>query len=101
MPFAQAFYKVEFWNNAGRSEIIALFDDNARVCICIKNTQTAKIYNRDGGNVKLFSTSDCTGNYVTLGIVDYQYNAQWVNSFSMGKAGIPSTGPKSCPNYFP
>ncbi|KAK5797251.1 hypothetical protein F5H01DRAFT_358962 [Linnemannia elongata] len=99
MSFAQAFYKVEFWNYKGTSAILAHFDGK-RECFCVKNTQTARIYNRDGGDVKLFSTSDCTGNFVRLDITETQKNTEWVNSFSMGKANIASIGPKSCPDYF-
>ncbi|KAG0217303.1 hypothetical protein BGX33_010949 [Mortierella sp. NVP41] len=71
-----------------------------RACYCLKNTQTAKIYNRDGGDVKLFSTTDCTGNFSKLSEGKTQSNAQWVNSMSFGASGIPSRDPASCPNYF-
>ncbi|KAF9318242.1 hypothetical protein BG003_011636 [Podila horticola] len=54
-----------------------------------------------GGDIKLFSTSDCTGNYQTLGSNSEAKNTQWVNSFSYGKSGIPSRGPDGyCPDYY-
>ncbi|KAK5797252.1 hypothetical protein F5H01DRAFT_123894 [Linnemannia elongata] len=98
IPFAQA-YEINVWNDAGKK--ISLFEDPGfRTCICLKNTQSAKIYNKDGGDVKLFSTSDCTGNFSPLVVGKTQSNAQWVNSLSIGKSGIPSSGPLTCPNYF-
>jgi hypothetical protein len=73
--------------------------DGERYCICLSKTQTARIDGVYGVNVKLFSTSDCTGNYANgKTITD---NAQWVNSVSFGASGIPSTwdGGKSCSWY--
>jgi hypothetical protein len=99
MPFVQAYYEINVWNNAGKR--ISLYEDPGyRTCICLKNTQSAKILNKDGGDVKLFSTTDCTGNFSQLGLGKTQNNAQWVNSLSLGKSGIPSSGPLTCPNYF-
>ncbi|KAG0371093.1 hypothetical protein BGX24_001838 [Mortierella sp. AD032] len=97
--FAADLYYVAIWNNAGRSDEIAVLKTQRR-CVCLKNTQTARILNYLGGDVKLFSKSDCTGNYATLAEDDSQYNAQWVNSVSFGKSGIPSYGPDGCPNRF-
>ncbi|KAF9318244.1 hypothetical protein BG000_000196 [Podila horticola] len=76
------------------------YNDNARTCFCVTNTQTISIFASGIGNVKLFSTADCTGNYATLGNGKTQENAQWVNSISVGKAGISSSGPNGCPNYY-
>ncbi|KAF9912379.1 hypothetical protein EC991_011071 [Linnemannia zychae] len=56
------------------------------------------IMNFSGSDVKLFSTTDCTGNYAT--VKDDVYNAQWVNSISYGKSGIPSEGPNGCANLW-
>ncbi|KAF9178346.1 hypothetical protein BGZ51_004753 [Haplosporangium sp. Z 767] len=67
-----------------------------RVCICLKTSQTAKLKNTNGGDMKLFSTTDCTGNYVQLAKGKTQNNAQWVNSASVGQSGIPSAGPFNC-----
>ncbi|KAF9921396.1 hypothetical protein FBU30_008616 [Linnemannia zychae] len=92
-------YEINVFNNAGTR--ISLFEDPGfRTCICLRNTQSNKIYNKDGGDVKLFSTDDCTGNYSQLGAGKTQINAQWVNSLSLGKSGIPSSSPATCPNYF-
>ncbi|KAF9898063.1 hypothetical protein BX616_004539 [Lobosporangium transversale] len=96
---AQGDYHVDVTNNAGRT--ITFYDYTGfRVCKCLKNTQTAKIYNRDGGDVKLFSSTDCTGSYTPLAQGKTQYSAQWVYSMSFGKSGISSRDPTSCPNYF-
>ncbi|KAF9105259.1 hypothetical protein BGX27_009709 [Mortierella sp. AM989] len=96
---AQGQYHVDVTNSASRT--ITFYEyAGYRACYCLKNTQTAKIYNRDGGDVKLFSTNDCTGSYSNLGTGKTQSNAEWVNSMSLGKSGIPSRDPSSCPNYF-
>ncbi|KAG0009308.1 hypothetical protein BGZ82_004104, partial [Podila clonocystis] len=60
-----------------------------RICFCLSKTQTAIINGQLGGDVKLFSTSDCTGNYANGGKITN--NAQWVNSVSFGKSGISSS----------
>ncbi|KAG0309747.1 hypothetical protein BGZ97_012984 [Linnemannia gamsii] len=91
--------KADLINNSGKTYQLQVDTDN-RSCICLKNTQTAKILNRDAADMKLFSTSDCTGNFSQLGKGKTQINAQWVNSVSMGKSGVPSIGPYGCPNYF-
>lgn len=67
-----------------------------RVCICLETSQTAKLTNTNGGDMKLFSTSDCTGNFVQLAKGKTQSNAQWVNSASVGQSGISSAGPFNC-----
>ncbi|KAG0046176.1 hypothetical protein BGZ83_008634 [Gryganskiella cystojenkinii] len=40
--------------------------NNARCYFCFSKTQTAKILNQDGADVKLFSTKDCNGIFVQL-----------------------------------
>ncbi|KAG0234615.1 hypothetical protein BGW42_006366 [Actinomortierella wolfii] len=67
-----------------------------RLCICLKNSQTAKITNIDAGVMKLFSTTDCTGNFAVLKKGSTRSNAQWVMSASVGVDGIPSAGPYDC-----
>ncbi|KAG9063434.1 hypothetical protein KI688_004317 [Linnemannia hyalina] len=91
--------RADIINNSGKTHQLLVDKDN-RSCLCLKNTQTAKIINRDGADMKLFSTSDCTGNYSQLGKGKTQNNAQWINSVSMGRSGVPSIGPYGCPNYF-
>ncbi|KAF9154351.1 hypothetical protein BG015_001194 [Linnemannia schmuckeri] len=91
--------RADVFNNSGKKYTLSVDKDN-RSCICLKNTQTAKIFNRDAADMKLFSTSDCTGNYSQLERGATRNNAQWVNSVSMGKSGVPSIGPYECPNYF-
>ncbi|KAG9319175.1 hypothetical protein KVV02_007295 [Mortierella alpina] len=91
---------VDLINNRARDTNLSSINQDNHWCICLKNTQTDKIYNRNAKDVKLFSSTDCTGNYSPLVIGKTQNNAQWVNSASIGKSGIPSVPPKSCPNYF-
>ncbi|KAF9896597.1 hypothetical protein BX616_007141 [Lobosporangium transversale] len=96
---AQGDYHVDITNSAGWTRTFYEYS-GYRACYCLINTQTAKIYNRDVGDVKLFSSTDCTGSYTPLAKGKTQYNAQWVDSMSFGKSGIPSRDPTSCPNYF-
>ncbi|KAG0012819.1 hypothetical protein BGZ81_001358, partial [Podila clonocystis] len=71
-----------------------------RVCYRLSQTLTPTINGDIAGDVKLFSTSDCTGNYAN-GSGKTTNNAQWVNSVSFGKSGIPSnwSGGKSSKRY--
>ncbi|KAG0049017.1 hypothetical protein BGZ83_006134 [Gryganskiella cystojenkinii] len=93
-------YEVVVKNNQGWASTFPVASGD-RWCFCVKNTQTASIKGNGGGDIKLFSKDDCTGNFVQLGSNSQQNNAQWVNSFSMGASGIPSGGPNGiCPNWF-
>ncbi|KAG0023148.1 hypothetical protein BGZ81_008246 [Podila clonocystis] len=94
-------YEVVVKNNAGWTQTFPAHADE-RWCYCMKNTQTNSIKNTNGGDVKLFSTTDCTGNYSQLKPSSQMNNAQWVNSFSMGASGIPSeiANHGSCLNWF-
>ncbi|KAF9084349.1 hypothetical protein BGX27_003829 [Mortierella sp. AM989] len=71
-----------------------------RFCYCLSKTQTATIDGRYGGNVKLFSKSDCTGNFVD-GSNKITKNAQWINSVSFGVSGMESEfgGGEQCNQY--
>ncbi|KAG0071450.1 hypothetical protein BGZ89_010576, partial [Linnemannia elongata] len=72
-----------------------------RICYCVKNTRTNVFETWPDVNVRLFSTSDCTGNFQAMGEgYDTVGNAQWVNSVSVGEAGISSSGPDGCPKYY-
>ncbi|KAF9934525.1 hypothetical protein FBU30_001666 [Linnemannia zychae] len=87
---AFAAFAVTVYNNDGSYGAILDAQDGQRICYCVSATQTAKIIGTSGGDVKLFSKSDCSGNYANgSGITTY--NAQWVNSISVGESGIPST----------
>ncbi|KAF9292167.1 hypothetical protein BKA57DRAFT_497363 [Linnemannia elongata] len=85
-------------NNAGRSVEVPVA--GKRHCVCLETSQTSKIKNTNGGVMKLFSTSDCTGNYAVLSKGATRSNAQWVNSASVGQDGIPSSGPNDCSPIF-
>ena len=85
-------------NNKSKSQVFGAID--TRFCACVKNTQTGFIKGVNGGDIKLFSSNDCTGNFQTLESNGEAKNAQWVNSFSYGKSGIPSSGPFGCPDYY-
>ena len=75
-------------------------DNGFRQCLCISNTDTTYIEGVNGGLIRLFSSSDCTGNYETLGSNSEITNAQWVNSISYGASGIASLPPQgSCKWY--
>lgn len=86
-------------NNDGSKWKFLDVPDGKRYCFCLKDTQTARIRGENGGDVKLFSTSDCTGNYANGNKVTD--NAQWVNSVSLGASGISSTwgAGRSCKWY--
>ncbi|KAG0086443.1 hypothetical protein BGZ93_000116 [Podila epicladia] len=88
---AQTWYSIHLYNNDGSKDTTLDFQDD-RVCYCLSETQTAKIDGTKGGDVKLFSSDDCTGKY-SNGSDKMTTNAQWVNSVSFGRSGIPSLGP--------
>jgi len=89
---------IHIFNNAGKGTWIGAEHD-ARWCECLSNTQTAKIRAENAGVVRLFSSTDCPGKFQTLGSDDTIENAQWVNSVSWGKGGIPSQQwDNGCPN---
>ncbi|KAG0293395.1 hypothetical protein BGZ96_002863 [Linnemannia gamsii] len=86
-------------NNDGAKWTFLDVPSGSRYCFCLKDTQTARIDGGNGGDVKLFSTTDCTGNYANgKKVTD---NAQWVNSISLGASGKKSTwgAGKSCKWY--
>ncbi|KAG0046671.1 hypothetical protein BGZ83_008124 [Gryganskiella cystojenkinii] len=91
-------YELVVKNNAGVGKTFSLVPGD-RYCYCLRNTQTNTITGKNGGDIKLFSKSDCTGNFATLGSNSQQNNAQWVNSVSFGESGIPSGSSDYCPNW--
>lgn len=95
-----AVYQIWIENNDNSKHRYLSVPEGSRWCYCLSKTQTAIIDDNGGGTVKLFSTSDCTGNFA-LGTKKTTYNSQWVNSVSFGEDGIPSTwgGGKSCSLY--
>ncbi|GJJ76050.1 hypothetical protein EMPS_08409 [Entomortierella parvispora] len=92
-------YAVQIANNNGSKSLKLTAPDGTRPCICLASTQTATIKGINGGNIKVFSSVDCTGNYQTIGSNSAISNAQWVNSISFGASGS-SSGPGSCPNWY-
>ncbi|KAG0084361.1 hypothetical protein BGZ93_001272 [Podila epicladia] len=96
---ASVFYNVHVENNDGSKYYGFYTEIYERTCFCISQTQTYLIDGDRGGDVKLFASSDCTGNYAS-GTKETR-NAQWVNSISMGKSGIPSdwSAGRSCKWY--
>lgn len=92
-------FYVHLENNSGRRVSIEVPNlPNVRRCYCLSKTQTNIIDGRFGGDVKLFSTSNCSGNYAQGKKITS--NAQWVNSVSAGASGIPSVNfSKKC-NWF-
>ncbi|KAF9924374.1 hypothetical protein FBU30_005644 [Linnemannia zychae] len=76
-------YWVWIENNDGSKHRALATPPGYRFCYCLSKTQTNLIDGTIGGDVKLFSTSDCTGNY-SNGSGKKTYNSQWVNSVSFG-----------------
>jgi len=74
--------------------------DSTRTCFCVSNIHTEVFANQNGGTLKLFSSSDCTGNYDVVPLHSEISNGEWVNSFSLGPAGS-SVGPYGCPSTMP
>ncbi|KAF9096609.1 hypothetical protein BGX29_008517 [Mortierella sp. GBA35] len=99
---AFASYYADIRNNDGSKAFrFTVVAPSSRACWCVRNTQTGSIKGVNGGNIKLFSSSDCTGNYQTIESNGIAKNTQWVNSFSMGASGVPSDGPDGhCPNWY-
>ncbi|KAG0025746.1 hypothetical protein BGZ82_009850 [Podila clonocystis] len=98
VALAETWYSIHLNNNDGSKATTLDFQDD-RVCYCLSQTQTAKIDGTKGGDVKLFSSDNCTGNY-SNGSGKVTSNAQWVNSVSFGRSGIPSLGPgRNCKWY--
>lgn len=96
---------VEVRDNTGlkAARLCAATDKNgpsARVCYCVKNTQTGSISTYKGNNARFFSSSDCTGNFQAVKDASWIENTQWVNSISVGKAGISSSGPDGCSKLY-
>ncbi|KAG0226901.1 hypothetical protein BGW42_003304 [Actinomortierella wolfii] len=85
-------------NRAGK-EIEMYCPSGRRACFCLKNTQTKSLRGKGAGNVKLFWSSDCTGNYNVMGSNGFVDNAFWVNSISIGRSGIASEPPETCPDF--
>ncbi|KAF9373254.1 hypothetical protein CPB97_000698 [Podila verticillata] len=96
--FAQT-WSFQVTNNAGKTASVPI-EGYKRFCVCLETTQTAKIKNTNGEVMKLFSTTDCTGNFSVLTKGNTQSNSQWVNSASVGVDGIPSFGPTQCDPVF-
>ncbi|KAG0317132.1 hypothetical protein BG000_004638, partial [Podila horticola] len=79
---AAGLYNVEVRNNAGTEKYKFTIYSKQRACWCLKNTQAGSITGVQGGNIKMFSTTDCSGNYRTLGNSSKASSTQWVNSLS-------------------
>ncbi|KAG0294843.1 hypothetical protein BGZ97_004961 [Linnemannia gamsii] len=87
-------------SNDGNQHFQFWLNDVDRYCYCVRDTQTGSIEGVNGGVIRLFSSSDCTGNYQTIGSDERIYNTQWVNSFSYGAGGIASGGPGPRCNWY-
>ncbi|KAF9973478.1 hypothetical protein BGZ73_003277 [Actinomortierella ambigua] len=99
---ATAKYQLRIFNKGKTEDFTFLITyDAGRSCWCLKNTQTATIQGINGGNIKLFWSSDCTGSYNTLSSNGVVNGATWVNSVSFGASGVSSDGPNGyCPNWY-
>ncbi|KAF9162073.1 hypothetical protein DFQ27_004231 [Actinomortierella ambigua] len=99
---ALARYDVDVFNNdLSKKFRFTVTYDAGRACWCVKNTQTGTIQGVNGGTIRLFSTTDCTGKYNTIPSNGRLSGTQWVNSFSMGASGASSDSPNGyCPNWY-
>ncbi|KAG0347927.1 hypothetical protein BG005_011828 [Podila minutissima] len=94
-------YFVEIRNSNGSDRFRFNIVYEIRECICLNNTQTGSIVGDNGGTIKLYSTSDCTGKYKTIGNNGKEFGAQWVKSFSFGALVKHTSGPDDyCPNWY-
>ncbi|KAF9969737.1 hypothetical protein BGZ73_007762 [Actinomortierella ambigua] len=88
MAYAWDFYTV-YVENKEKTKYASFYSERyERLCYCVRDTSTYRIDGDRGGDVKLFSTTDCTGNYAAG--TKENINAQWVKSISFGKSGISS-----------
>ncbi|KAJ2963015.1 hypothetical protein NQZ79_g1933 [Umbelopsis isabellina] len=88
---------VYYRTKAGVEHYIANYGCS-RICVCVRNVNTHTIYSMESASTKVFSSSDCTGNYDV--IKSSLSNGEWVNSISFGPKGS-SKAPTSCPSDFP
>ncbi|KAF9160540.1 hypothetical protein DFQ26_005413 [Actinomortierella ambigua] len=100
LVFAQNNWYVTIRNNDNSKYRHLAAPRGYRFCYCLSKTQTATIDGRIGGNVKLFSRSDCKGSF-SDGSDKITNNAQWVNSVSFGVANMDSEfgGGDQCNQY--
>ncbi|KAF9164813.1 hypothetical protein DFQ26_000993 [Actinomortierella ambigua] len=86
-------------NNAGNQSKKLCVVDQDRQCFCLSKTQTNTIKGVNGGDIKLFWSNDCKGNYKAIGPNEQISGAQWVNSVSFGASGS-SYYDGFCPNWY-
>ncbi|KAF9132184.1 hypothetical protein KI688_011849 [Linnemannia hyalina] len=96
---ALAEYKLQICDNTCKRVHTFKTPNNIRPCICLASTQTGTIGGIGGGDIKLFQSIDCTGNFQKIGPNAGISNAQWVNSVSFGPSGS-SRSPGTCPNWY-
>ncbi|KAG0344454.1 hypothetical protein BG004_004475 [Podila humilis] len=89
-------WSVDFIDSTGNIDTVTVF--GRRICLCVDDrVRPAKIKNSNGGQVRLFSTTNCTGNFASLP-AGQSVNAAWVKSISIGEGGIPAYPPAECQN---
>ncbi|KAF9903597.1 hypothetical protein EC991_003509 [Linnemannia zychae] len=93
-------FQLQLKDNSGARQVTFTLGAKDRDCYCLRRTQTGSIRGINGGDIKLFSKDDCTGNYSQLGPNDVANNAQWVNSVSFGASGIPSSLHLFCDDWY-
>ncbi|KAG0089641.1 hypothetical protein BGZ93_000014 [Podila epicladia] len=96
---AYAQYAVQICNNGCQKTHTFKTTSSIRPCICLASTQTATIGGINGGDIKVFRSTDCTGSYQKIGPNEGINNAQWVNSMSFGPSGS-SREPGPCGNWY-
>ncbi|KAG0332894.1 hypothetical protein BG000_009646 [Podila horticola] len=96
---AYAEYAVQICNNGCKKVHTFKTPNNIRPCICLASTQTATIGDINGGDIKVFQSADCTGNFQKIPRNEAINNAQWVNSMSFGPSGS-SRDPGPCGDWY-
>ncbi|KAF9921620.1 hypothetical protein FBU30_008304, partial [Linnemannia zychae] len=91
VAFAQT-YSIKVFSSSGPQSIV--FNDD-RFCYCLSETDVGMIDGTNGGNVLLFGSNDCTGNYVKMPSPVIT-NAQWVKSVKFGRSSYPLLPSKTC-----
>ncbi|CAO3648578.1 unnamed protein product [Cunninghamella echinulata] len=71
-------YEIQYREKTSRLHSIFNFSCTRRSCVCVKNVNTHEIYPGHEGVTRLFSSSDCTGNYQTIkeGITNGEWACQ-------------------------
>ena len=79
-------------NDDGLCSILWSKEDN--VCYCFANKLITQVKLHTNDSIRLYSSDDCIGSYVTISNESYVQNASWVKSISSSTDSTISDG---CP----